>query len=42
MSTKATRSPKTVAGYRSILDTIVLPQWRDIPLQDVRYDDLWQ
>ena len=40
MSTKATRSPKTVAGYRSILDTIVLPRWRDIPLQDVRYDDL--
>ena len=42
MSTKATRSPKTVAGYRSILDTIVLPRWRDIPLQDIRYDDLRQ
>lgn len=40
LSTKATRSPKTVAGYRSILDTIVLPRWRDVPLRDVRYDDL--
>ncbi len=39
-STKATRAPKTVAGYRSILDTIVLPRWRDVPLRDVRYDDL--
>lgn len=39
-ATKATRSPKTVAGYRSILDTIVLPRWRDVPLRDVRYDDL--
>jgi integrase len=40
MSTKATRAPKTVAGYRSILDTIVLPRWHDVPLRDVRYDDL--
>lgn len=40
LSTKATRAPKTVAGYRSILDTIVLPRWRDVPLRDVRFDDL--
>lgn len=40
IATKATRSPKTVAGYRSLLDTIVLPRWRDVPLRDVRYDDL--
>lgn len=40
IATKATRSPKTVAGYRSILDTIVLPRWKDVPLRDVRYDDL--
>lgn len=40
LSTKATRSAKTVAGYRSILDTIVLPRWRDVPLRDVRFDDL--
>lgn len=40
LGTKATRSPKTVAGYRSILDTIVLPRWRDVPLRDVRYEDL--
>jgi integrase len=40
LSTKATRQPKTVAGYRSILDTIVLPRWEGVPLRDVRYDDL--
>lgn len=40
IATKATRSPKTVAGYRSLLDTIVLPRWRDVPLREVRYDDL--
>jgi integrase len=40
LSTKATRSPKTVAGYRSLLDTVVLPRWRDVPLRDVRFDDL--
>jgi integrase len=40
LSTKATRSAKTVAGYRSLLDTVVLPRWKDVPLRDVRYDDL--
>jgi integrase len=39
-STKATRAPKTVAGYRSLLDTIVLPRWRSVPLSDMRYEDL--
>jgi integrase len=40
ISTKAQRSAKTVAGYRSLLDTIVLPRWRDVPLREVRFDDL--
>jgi integrase len=40
ISTKATRAPKTVAGYRSLLDTIVLPRWQGVPLRDMRYDDL--
>ncbi|WP_422742153.1 tyrosine-type recombinase/integrase [Mycobacterium sp. WMMD1722] len=40
LSTKATRSAKTVAGYRSLLDTVVLPRWRDVPLRDMRFDDL--
>jgi hypothetical protein len=40
LATKATRAPKTVAGYRGLLDTVVLPRWRDVPLRDVRYDDL--
>jgi integrase len=40
LATKAHRSPKTVAGYSSLLDTIVMPRWRDVPLCDLRYDDL--
>jgi integrase len=40
ISTKAHRSPKTVAGYRSLLDTIVLPRWRDVSLRDVQFEDL--
>jgi hypothetical protein len=40
ISTKAIRAPKTVAGYRSLLDTVVLPRWRDTSLREVCYDDL--
>lgn len=40
IATKAVRAPKTVAGYRSLMDTIVLPRWKDVPLRDVKYDDL--
>ena len=40
LSTKATRSAKTGAGYRSLLDNVVLPRWKDVPLRDVRFDDL--
>jgi integrase len=40
LATKAHRSAKTVAGYSSLLDTILMPRWRDVPLRDVRYDDL--
>lgn len=40
LSTKATRAAKTVAGYRSLLDTIVLPKWKDLPLRDIQFDDL--
>jgi hypothetical protein len=40
LSTKANRSAKTVAGYRSILDTIALPRWEDVPLRDIRFDEL--
>lgn len=39
-ATKATKAPKTVAGYRSLLDTVVLPQWEAVPLRDMRFDDL--
>lgn len=40
ISTKSTRAPKTVAGYRSLLDTIVLPKWKDVQLRDIQFDDL--
>src|ERR1700694_406521 len=29
------RKPKTIAGYRSLLDTVVLPRWGDVPLRDI-------
>jgi integrase len=40
IATKATRAPKTVAGYRSLLDTLILPRWADVPLREVAFDDL--
>jgi integrase len=35
--TKSHRKPKTIAGYRSLLDTLVLPQWGDVPLKRIDY-----
>jgi hypothetical protein len=32
--------PTMVAGYRSLLDTVVLPRWKDTPLRDIRFDEL--
>jgi integrase len=40
IQTKATRAPKTVAGYRSLLDTLVLPRWADVALRDMSFDDI--
>lgn len=37
--TKSHRKPKTIAGYRSLLDTIVLPKWEDIELGDINYEN---
>lgn len=39
-TTKACRAPKTQAGYRSILDTHVLPRWEHVALRDMSYDDI--
>ncbi|MUL85232.1 MULTISPECIES: site-specific integrase [unclassified Mycolicibacterium] len=36
----AQRKPKTLAGYRSILDTLVLPRWGDTPIREITYGDL--
>ena len=37
MLTKNHRKPKTVAGYRSLLDTVVLPKWDEVPLKSISY-----
>jgi integrase len=40
ISTKAARAPKTVAGYRSLLETVILPRWENVALREVSFDDL--
>ncbi|WP_108924582.1 tyrosine-type recombinase/integrase [Mycobacterium montefiorense] len=37
-ATKQHRKPKTVAGYRSLLDTVVLPKWESVPLKRLDYE----
>jgi integrase len=37
---KAHCKPKTLAGYRSILDTLVLPRWGETPLKAITYSEL--
>ncbi|MGV9668091.1 tyrosine-type recombinase/integrase [Nocardia niigatensis] len=39
-TTKQLRKPKTVAGYRSLLDTLVLPRWQSVPLRDIEFEDI--
>jgi integrase len=36
--TKGHRKPKTLAGYRSLMDTLVLPRWGDVPLKKIDYE----
>jgi|SRR5271166_1116994 len=36
----AQRKPKTLAGYRSILDTLVLRRWGETPMKAFTYGDL--
>ena len=38
--TKATRAASTVAGYRSLLDTVVLPRWKDVALREFAFEDV--
>jgi integrase len=37
---KAAKKPKTVAGYRSLLDHLVLPRWHDTKLKDITHGDI--
>ncbi|MGW2664664.1 tyrosine-type recombinase/integrase [Nocardia tengchongensis] len=39
-SSKSFRKPKTVAGYRSLLDGIVIPRWGEVPLRDIEFEDI--
>jgi len=36
----AQRKPKTLVGYHSILETLVLPKWGDIPIKEIAYPEL--
>lgn len=40
IGTKATKAPKTFAGYRSLLDVVVLPRWAGVPLRDIQFEDI--
>lgn len=31
----ARRAPKTIGGYRSLLETLILPKWKDVKLRDI-------
>jgi integrase len=37
---KSGLKPKTRAGYRSLLDVLVLPRWKDTPLRDIKHADI--
>jgi integrase len=37
---KSGLKPKTVAGYRSLLDVVVLPRWRETPLRVITHADI--
>ena len=39
-ASKASLKEKTQAGYRSLLDVIVLPQWGDVRLSDISHADI--
>lgn len=36
--TKSHVAPKTRAGYRSLMDTLVLPRWGTVPVKDIDYE----
>jgi integrase len=35
LASKATLKPKTYGGYESLLETLILPKWRDVPLREI-------
>jgi integrase len=40
LGSKGARKPKTVAGYRSLLDNLILPRWEDTKLKDITHADV--
>jgi integrase len=42
LQTKAAKGPKTVAGYRSLLDTVIKDRWAAVALKDIRHGDIQQ
>jgi site-specific recombinase XerD len=37
---KGARKPKTVAGYESLLDNLILPRWGETKLKDISHADV--
>ena len=40
LESKAAKKPKTTAGYRSLLDTLILPRWGETNLKAISHGDL--
>lgn len=40
LESKGVKAPKTVAGYRSLLNTLILPRWRETKLKDITHGDV--
>lgn len=36
----ANRAPKTVEGYRGLLEVVILPKWQNYPLKDISHERL--
>jgi integrase len=40
LESKAAKKPNTTAGYRSLLDTLILPRWGETKLKEITHGDL--
>ena len=40
LESKAAKKPKTTAGYKSLLDNLILPRWSEAKLKEISQGDL--